>query len=147
MIDIHTDPLCLTRLVIDTSLKMAARADARDLSWDTFSYDAPWPCKDGCCQYYLFNDEEASVDHDRIFTHVHDDNLVLDHQYASLKSEIMNTPNLTYKDFVFMIWTDPIVDQMIIGTNQYGFANDYDKYEEIQLNDLGRARIYITERA
>ena len=37
-----------------------------------------------------------------------------DHKYATLKSEIMDTPNLTYKDFVFMIWKDDTVDQMII---------------------------------
>ena len=121
---------------------MAVASDAR-LDWDAFSYDVPWPCADGCHQYYLFNDYGAHVDHDRTFTHVHDDQEILDYNYASLKSEILRAPNLTYKDFVFRVWTDNIVDQMIIGTNEYGHEHSYDDYEEIELDDVGRCRMRL----
>ena len=119
---------------------MAEPEAVPELKWDSFDYDTPWPCKDGCCEYFLFNNELAAVNHDRIFTHVENDNDFLDYKYASLRSELLDIPNLSYKDFVYRIWTDDIVDQMIIGTNEYGMEWE-SSYEN------GICIIYIAERA
>lgn len=126
-----------------TTKRMAAADSARPLTWDSFSYDAPWPCADGCHEYYLYDDSEAKLDDDGIFTHVDDDDEILDQEYATIKQEILDTPNLTYKDFVDMVMTDDILNQMIIGTNEYGFDHDIDSYKPLSLDELGRCHMKL----
>ena len=52
------------------------------------------PCTDGCHQCHLFDDTGAHLEHDDIFTHVLHDDDILDYDHASIKSRILNTPDL-----------------------------------------------------
>ena len=136
---------CIYRNVLHSwkpTLTMASVSSARDLTWDTVR---EIHCNNGpaCHTYHLFDNNYAALDHDRIFTHVHDDNIMLDSRYATIKSEILATPNLTYNDFVNMIWTEECINDMIVGTNEYGYDNDMHNYTPIPLSNLGRCEFKL----
>ena len=81
---------------------MAAVVSAPPLTWNLIENMA-LPCADACHQFHSFDEDGGHLDHDRIFTHVHDDNVILDYNYATIKSEMLRGDNLTYKDFINMI--------------------------------------------
>ena len=78
---------------------MAAVCAAPELTWDILQ---TIPCTDGCHQYHLFDDTGAHLKHDNIFTHVLDYGDVLDYNYASITSEILNTPDLI--NLRYVVW-------------------------------------------
>ena len=93
-------------------------------------------CKDMCHTWKKVDTAGASVDHQRIFTHVDNDRQVLDRRTASAVPLTLGRPNITYAEIVETVINMEFLDSVIRGTNEHG-TND-PKYAFIPVNEHGR---------
>ena len=107
-------------------------------------------CARGCHMWSRVDTTNASTDTNvqPRFLHVTNDNAIILNAHATPHPNIPN--NITYKQLVDMVLTDSVINEMIRGTNDYGFDHQdsmsyHGGYVPLPVNALGRStmRLYV----
>ena len=83
------------------------------LTWNMLR-NIPLGSKDTCHEWKKFGNWNASIDHDRMFTHMEDD-AFLSNQFTTPIDRLINNPPINVDDIFFEIITSDIIDEMMRG--------------------------------